>query len=125
MSAAIGTLQKCGSWREVGGAAAMGALFGATAGATLGFTGSIGVGAAAGSGGDLAGTVVGGGQVNLGDSTMAGVVGGWGGGVGAALGRIGLSATNSNLLTGVLGLMRGLQYNKATGAVDDGCTCNK
>lgn len=125
VSGLIGSLQKCQSWSEVASATAMGALFGATAGATLGFGGSIGVGVAAGFGGDLAGTMIGGGEVNFDDSTTAGVIGGWGGGTGAALGRIGLSASRANLLTGAFGLMMGLHYNKATGAVDDGCSCQK
>lgn len=100
-------------------------MAGATAGATLGFGGSILVGGAAGFVGDMSGTKLGGGNVNLAESGMAGVFGAMGGGAAAALGRIGLSASKSNILTGFVGLMQGMQANKLSGAVDAGCTCSK
>jgi RHS repeat-associated protein len=121
ISAGIATAQKCGSWKQLFAATAAGAVTGATAGLTLGFGGSVLVGAVSGGMGDALGTYFGGDDFNGTDTFTAAFLGGWGGAAGWGLGKIGLDAVRSNVLVGVLTLGVGLHGNAVTGAAAAGC----
>lgn len=123
VSAAVTTLQKCGSVGDAVGAFIGGAAAGGIAGVTLGFGSSIVAGGIAGFAGDAIGTKISGQEFNANDSGMAGVFGAMGGGLGSGLSKLGLSGVKAAAVTGVVGLLQGLQANAYSGAVAEGCKC--
>lgn len=82
-------------------------------------------GAISGAGADMLGTVLARDPINAGDSATAGVIGGWGGAVSWAASKAKVSPGLGAGSVGLMTLMMSLKYNHDTGAVADGCTCNK
>jgi hypothetical protein len=86
---------------------------------------TIAAGVVAGAAAGALATQISGQDFNLGDTVTAGVLGGFGGSMGALLGKVGVVGNANAIAGGMAVTVATVQYNATTGAAPDGCGCAK